>query len=150
MSKSDTVIEKLKGLGYTDEKLQELLPLVFDDVEEIIAFDFATVSTDAETAVYTAKIQQAKTAEEVKAVLIEMSRKAYGEAYEQKFDEILATELEKVAEMTSNIRQTYHKYMSGDPDTVAKINAAQNSPDVQATLSDMQASGFDFINQATK
>jgi hypothetical protein len=150
MTKTDTAIEKLKSIGYTEEKLGQLMPLVLDDMEDQVAFDFAAVSSDEETEAFMSKLTVATSADDVKALLIEMSKKAYGESYLDKFDTMLAEELEKVAQMTSSMRDTYHKYMSGDPATVDAVNKAQNDPNMKKTLDDMQASGFDFVKAATE
>lgn len=150
MTKSDEAIEKLKTLGYTDEKLKQLLPMVLENVEEQVALDFAGVTTDEETNQYEARIKSATNSDEMKAVLLEMAQRAYGSTYEQKFDELLSDELNKTADLTSTIRGTYHKYMSGDPDTVKAVNQMQNSGQVQELLDDMQQSGVDFVKAATE
>lgn len=150
MSKTDAAMENLKSLGYTDEKLQQIIPLVLEDLDNRIASDFATVTTDQETMEYENKISVAGSPEEIKTLLLQMAQKAYGQNYQEKFDAMFAEELEKVADLTSKMRDTYHKYMSGDPATVSAVRQAENSPELKKNLDEMKAAGFDFVKAATE
>ena len=70
--------------------------------------------------------------------------------WKDELDTIWATTLKEVADQTLKYRDTYHKYMSGDPDTVKKIKELENSKEVIDQIKQMEADGFDFHAEVAK
>ncbi len=150
MDKRKTQIEKLKKIGFTQEKIDEVIKLMGPDIEEIVFNDLIDKSTDEELNVFKDKLVAAGNEEEYKTVFNEVAQKAYGENWENKMDELWAEALNNIASDTLKIRDTYQKYMDGDPDTVAKVKEIENSQELKDEREDMKKDGFDFQTEAAK
>lgn len=150
MDKTKTQIEKLKKIGFTQEKIDEVMKLLGPDVEEVVFKDLIEKSTDEELNQFKDKLVAAGNEEEYKTVFNEVAQKAYGENWENKIDELWEEALKNIASDTLKIRDTYQKYMDGDPDTVTKVKEIENSQELKDEMEDMKKDGFDFQAEAAK
>ena len=150
MNPFDEVFKELRGLGYTDEKLQELLSLVLEDVQDELYLDLASISNDEELEKFKTRLDKARTKSEVTKITEEMAKRAYGEDYKKKIEDMTVEKLKEAAEMTKGIRKTYNDYMAGDPATRKKVQEMENSPEYKDMLKQMEDAGFDFMAEAGK
>ncbi|MFH1547501.1 MAG: hypothetical protein ABIC57_03370 [bacterium] len=150
MDKTKAQIEKLKNIGFTKEKIDEVTKLLGPEVEEEVFNILIDNSTDEELSVFKDKLAAAGTEDQYKDVFNEVAQKAYGDTWQQKLDELWAEALSNVGVQTLKIRDTYQKYMNGDPDTVAKVKEIENSQELKDTMEEMKKDGFDFQAEATK
>lgn len=150
MDKTNAAIEKLKGVGCTDDKLKQLLEIALEEAQDQLAEDLAAVTSDEETTTYEERMKSIKTTEEFTQLLTELSQKTYGENYLQKYDDLISSELEEDALLIKNTRDLYHKYMSGDPATVQQVKAMENSEEYKKLKEEMDAAGFDFQKAASE
>ncbi|MBN1618569.1 hypothetical protein JW887_04505 [Candidatus Dojkabacteria bacterium] len=150
MTKFEEVQEKLKQIGYTQEKIQELVELLAPEVEHSLFYDVAEKLSDQDVEGYTQRIRQAQDKDAYNSIVAELAKIAYGEQYEAKMHDLFAQQLDQIAEQTLKMRSTYRKYAAGDPDTVKSVNDAANSEDVKKIMQQMKEDGFDFPAEATK
>ena len=150
MTKTDKALEELKKLGYTDEKLKELLELLMADLQDQVLFDLAGVATDEDIDQYEKKASEARTKTELDQLLDQMARKAYGDNYKQRIEDIMVEMLNETAEQTKQVRKFYQDYMAGDPAAKKKYEELENSPEFKKMQEEMKAAGFDFRAEAAK
>ena len=150
MTKTEEALEKLKNIGYTDTKIQELLELLFPEVADQLFTDLASVCDDAEIDVFAEKLKEAGSHGQYEAITKEMAQKAYGDNAAEEIDKVISELLNDMAEMTLKIRTTYHKYMEKDPETVKMIDDPQNQAEAKKLKEEMDAAGFDFLKAASE
>lgn len=150
MSTLKEALENLKAIGYTKEMTEELLELLQPEVRDQVFLDLAGTCTEEEISQYEARADTIKTEEEGTAFMDELAKRAYGEGYKEKLEQILAEEISNAAELTKNARKTYQSYMAGDPSTVKQVEDAANSEDVQNLVQEMNAAGVDWKKLATE
>lgn len=150
MDKTKEQIEKLKKIGYTQEKIDELTKLLGPDIEEQVFNDLIDKSTDEELSALKDKLVAAGTEDQYKDVFNEVAQKAYGDGWQTKLDELWAKAFEGIGLDTLKIRDTYQKYMDGDLDTVAKVKQMESSDQLKQEMEDMKKDGFDFQAEASK
>lgn len=149
-SATEKAVEQLKQIGYTDEKINEVLTLILPDVGDQLLLDLAGQSTDEELEQFENRMKEADNPEVFDEILKDMAKKAYGDKAPEKLDAILADLLDEMKEFTMKIRHTYQQYMSGDPQTRKQIDDFVNSPEYKKAEEDMKKSGFDFRAEAAK
>jgi DNA-binding transcriptional MerR regulator len=148
--KTKAQIEKLKEIGYSQEKIDTLIELLAPDIEEDIFNKFIDKSSKEKLEEYKDKLVTVSTKEDYKKVFNEIAQEVFGGSWKEEIDKIWAETLQGISDDTLKIRDTYHKYMQGDPNTVAKIKELENSKEVQKELEDMKKDGFDFLSEAVK
>jgi DNA-binding transcriptional MerR regulator len=149
-SATEKAIEQLKQIGYTNEKIKEVLILLLPDVGDQLLLDLAGRSTDEDLEEFEKRMKDAKDPEVFDEILKDMAHKAYGDDASEKLDAILADLLKEMKEFTLKIRETYKKYMAGDPKTKKQMDEFVNSPEYKEMEEEMKKAGFDFQAEAVK
>lgn len=150
MDKTNKQIENLKRIGYTQDKIDKLMNLLAVEIEEKVFDKLIDNSTEDELNVFKEKLVSAGNDIEKKAVFEEAAQKALGNTWKEEVDKLWSEALETVASDTLKVRETYQKYMDGDPATIAKIKEIENSQELKDALEDMKKDGFDFQSEAAK
>lgn len=150
MSRLTDATDKLKKLGFTDDKIEQLVDAVSLEIEDAVIADAAEKYNDDELKQLKVEISKIKTPDEYNQKLEEIAQKAYGDEYKEKLEDLLAQQLEQAAQDTQDVRETYQKYAAGDPETVKKVKEMEKSPEVKQMLEEMKKAGFDFQAEMTK
>lgn len=130
---------ELKNLGFTDDKFEELMNLVTQEVLDQ-ALDDLEANVDDTTMEELAQIMgnQPTNDEEAQNRMKMIFEKAYGDDAMRKRDELITTYLKQTIEDTKAAKDLYARYQAGDPAAVAQIKAQEGNPDVQAIVDQMQ------------
>jgi len=135
------VLDKLKELGFTEEKIHETLELLLPDLEEALFDDFALKAKDgSQVEGYAKKLAGAESPEKYDDVILEMAKEAYGEeGVSAQIDSYLVEALSKVVAMTEKAKDIHTKYQSGDPATVKMVDEQANTPEGKALAEELKA-----------
>lgn len=147
---TEKAISELKGIGYTDEKIREMLTLLLPDVADQLLLDLAGQCTDQEIDDFEKQLNDIKDSKEFEKALEDMAEKAYGDKARERMDATMAELLDELRELTLKIRETYQKYMSGDQKTRKDVDGFMNSEEYKQMQKDMEEDGFDFLAEAVK
>jgi hypothetical protein len=148
--KTEKEIENLKKVGFSQKKIDELIVLLAPDIEEDIFNRLIDNSSDEVLNGFKDKLATVSTKENYQAIFAEIAQIVLGDKWKDELDTIWAITLKEVADQTLKFRDTYHKYMSGDPDTVKKIKELENSKEVIDQIEQMEKDGFDFQAEVAK
>lgn len=120
---------ELRSLGFTEEKLDQLMDLAAQEVLEIALEDLGTTADDA-TLEQMAQMMESPSEDAAKKLNM-IFEKAYGPNAENKKLELLTTYLKEVIEDTKKAKDLYTRYQAGDPTAIATVKAQEGNPDVQ-------------------
>jgi len=130
----ENVKRELMSLGFTDDKLNQLLDLAaqeaiataMDDLKDAdnqtldeLALNMQTEPTNAEDAVNQLNM---------------VFQKAYGDNYENKKLELIYQYLKQTAEETKAAKDLYARYQAGDPTAIATVKAQEGNPEAQKIM----------------
>jgi len=128
----ETLKQELMDLGFTQDKLDELLMLA---TEEIIdrTLDALEQSEDDQKLEELATLLETPTNNEEEAIerLNKVFSAAYGEDVENKKLELLNTYLKETIQATKDTKDLLKRYQDGDPTAVASIQSNMGDPDAQ-------------------
>lgn len=127
---------ELRSLGFTEEKLNQLMDLAAQEVLDIALEDLESTADDA-TLEEMAVMMESNTEDTTKKLNM-IFEKAYGVNAENKKLELLTAYLKSVIEDTKKAKDLYARYQAGDPAAVATVKAQEGNPDVQAIVDQMQ------------
>ncbi len=127
---------ELRSLGFTEEKLNQLMDLAAQEVLDIALEDLDSTADDA-TLEQMAQMMESSSEDATKKLNM-IFEKAYGPNAENKKMELLTAYLNSVIEDTQKAKDLYARYQAGDPAAVAQIKAQEGNPDVQAIVDQMQ------------
>ena len=123
---------ELRSLGFTEDKLNELLELAAQEALDI-ALDDLEATVDDATMEELANIIGTQPINAVDATnkLNLVFEKAYGENAETKKMELISNYLKQTIEDTKAAKDLYDRYQAGDPTAIAMVKAQEGNPDVQ-------------------
>jgi len=126
---------ELKMLGFTDEKLNELLELAAQEALDTALEDLeANVDDATMEELANLMANQPINAADATNKLNTIFEKAYGSGAEMKKQELVCDYLRQVIEETKQAKDLYARYQAGDPTAVALIKAQEGNPDVQKIM----------------
>lgn len=130
---------ELRALGFTEEKLNQLLDLAAEEILDIALNDLEANVDDAtmEELANTMSTQPSDATEATKRINM-VFEKAYGANAEYKKVELISNYLKQAIEETKAAKDLYARYQAGDPAAVAQVKAQEGNPDVQAIADQMQ------------
>lgn len=143
-------IDKLREIGYTQDKMDELITILSEDIENDIFDLFIDKSSEEELSTFKSKLSTLSTKEQYENIFKEILQSVFSTKWESEVDKMWEKELQSVIDDTLKVRETYIKYVGKDPQTVEKINEIEKSEDFQKMMKDMENSGFDFQSEASK
>lgn len=149
-TETEKAIRELQSIGYTDEKIKEVLELLLPDAADQLLLDLAGQSTEEELETFEKRLKETKDPKVFEEILRDMGTKAYGDKANEKMDATMAELLRDIKELTLRIRETYQKYMSGDKKTKEDLDDFMNSPEYKEMEEEMEKAGFDFQAEASK
>lgn len=149
-TETQKAIAELKKIGYTDEKIKEVLELLLPDAADQLLLDLAGQCTDEELEAFESRLKEIQDPKKFEEVIQDMAKKAYGEKAKEKMDATMAELLNDMRELTLRIRETYQKYMSGDQKTRKDVGDFMKSPEYKEMEDEMEEAGFDFQAEAAK
>lgn len=126
---------ELRSLGFSEEKLNQLMDLAAQEVLDIALGDLESTADDV-TLEEMAVMMESNTEDTTKKLNM-IFEKAYGINAENKKVELLTAYLKSVIEDTRKAKDLYARYQAGDPAAVAQIKAQDGNPDVQAIVDQM-------------
>ncbi len=128
----ETLKQELMDLGFTQDKLDELLMLA---TEEIIdrTLDTLEQSEDDTKLEELANMLETQPNNEEEAIerLNKVFSAAYGDDVENKKLELLNTYLKETIQATKDTKDLLRRYQDGDPTAVAAIESNMQDPDAQ-------------------
>ncbi len=128
----ETLKQELMDLGFTQDKLDELLML---GTEEVIdrTLDVLEQSENDAKLEELANMLETPTNNEEEAVerLNKVFSAAYGEDAENKKLELLNTYLKETIQATKDTKDLLQRYQDGDPTAVAAVESNMQDPDAQ-------------------
>jgi hypothetical protein len=120
---------ELRALGFTEDKLDQLMDLA---AQEVLGIALEDLSNTADDATLDEMAQMVESSSEDAAKKLNMIfEKAYGPNAENKKVELLTTYLRSVIEDTKKAKDLYARYQAGDPAAIAMVKAQEGNPDVQ-------------------
>lgn len=142
MDKFENLKQQLRDLGFTEDKLNQLLDLA---VEEVIDYALNELKLDDNEKALeelsneiTVDVNDINTA---KANIDLIFSKLYGAQSQSKKFELLNAYLEETIEMAKNAKDLLQRYQAGDPTAIAQVQANMNTPEaleIQKALEDQQ------------
>ncbi|MBU1120185.1 hypothetical protein KKA50_03260 [Patescibacteria group bacterium] len=130
----ENVKQELMSLGFTDDKLNQLLDLA---AQEAIAtaMDDLKEADDQTLDELEQNIQTEPTNDEDAVKQLNMVfQKAYGDNYENKKLELMYQYLKQTVEETRAAKDLYTRYQAGDPTAVATVKAQEGNPEAQKIM----------------
>ncbi len=128
----ETLKQELMDLGFTQDKLDELLVLATEEVLDIAVTSLEQLEDDTALEELANLLQTPPSTEEE---AIEKMNKvfitAYGENAETKKLELLNQYLKDTIEMTKKSKDLLDRYNQGDPTAVAAVQSNMDDPDAQ-------------------
>lgn len=128
----DNIKNELRTLGFTEDKLNQLMDLAAEEALAITIEELQTTASD-EVLEDLAKTFENEPANEADATakLNMVFDKAYGPNANAKKEELILTYLRETLEDTKKAKDLYTRYQAGDPSAVATVKAQEGNPDVQ-------------------
>lgn len=133
----ENVKNELRSLGFTEDKLNQLLDLATQEALSIALEDLKE-SSDTLDDISSLLENTPTTAEDAINQLNMVFQKAYGDNYENKKLELIYQYLKQTAEDTKSAKDLYARYQAGDPSAVAFVKSQENNPDVQDLAKQIQ------------
>jgi len=126
---------ELRTLGFTEDKLNELLELAAQEALDT-AMDDLEANVDDATMEELANVMQNQPTDTTDAMnkLNMVFEKTYGTEAESKKKELIGNYLKQTIEDTKAAKDLYTRYQAGDPTAVATIKAQEGNPDVQKVV----------------
>ena len=140
MSNLLNLITELKNLGFTKEKVEEIVKLGEKDMADSIIEDFALNADEQVVNEYAKKFGQAQSdPQKLNTLLHEIIAIQYGqENILKKKEELLSQYLQSVIELAKQTKNVYQKYSQGDPNAAKIIEEAKKSPILQDFVKETQ------------
>ena len=140
MSNLLNLITELKNLGFTKDKVEEIVKLGEKDIADLIIEDFALNADEKVVADYTKKFEQAQSdPQKLNVLLHEIMAIQYGqENILKKKEELLSQYLQNIIELAKQTRNVYQKYSQGDPNAIKIVEEAKKSPILQDFIKEIQ------------
>jgi hypothetical protein len=129
---------ELRALGLDDDKLNQLLDLVAEELLDE-AIDYIGENSDEQTLEMISQEMEkpVNSPEEAQTRLNMVIEKAYGMEAENRKGEFFVNYLKSFIEDTKKAKDLYDRYQSGDPTAVAAIKAQEGDPDAQEIIDRM-------------
>lgn len=131
----DNIKNELRTLGFTEDKLDQLMDLAAEEALAITIEELQTTASDEVLEDLAKTFENEPTNEsDATAKLNMVFDKAYGPNANAKKEELILTYLKETLEDTKKAKDLYTRYQSGDPSAVATIKAQEGNPDVQKVV----------------
>ncbi len=128
----DNIKNELRTLGFTEDKLNQLMDLAAEEALAITIEELQTTASDEVLEDLAKTFEKEPTNEaDATAKLNMVFDKAYGPNANAKKEELILTYLKETLEDTKKAKDLYTRYQAGDPSAVATIKAQEGNPDVQ-------------------
>lgn len=130
----ESVKQELRSLGFTDDKLNQLLDLA---AQEAIATAMDDLKeADDQTLEELSLNMQTEPTNDTDAVnqINMVFQKAYEDNYENKKLELIYQYLKQTTEETKAAKDLYTRYQAGDPTAIATIKAQEGNPEAQKIM----------------
>ena len=140
MSNLESLIKEMKDLGFSKEKVEEVISIAEKEIVDVIIEDFALNADENIVQEYTQKFENAqKDSKKLQELLHEIMAHQYGqENIVKKKEELLSEYLQKVIELTKETKELQQKYSQGDSDAVQTVEEAKNSPILQDFVKEVE------------
>ncbi len=133
----ENVKNELRSLGFTEDKLNQLLDLAAQEALSIALEDLKE-SNDTLDDISSLLENTPTTAGDAINQLNMVFQKAYGDNYENKKLELIYQYLKQTAEDTKSAKDLYARYQAGDPSAIAAVKSQEGNPDVQKLAKAME------------
>ena len=120
----ETILSKIKDLGFNDEKATELFANISEEIINLMLQELAEKSTDEELETLRQRILNAKSTEHYYSILKEISKTVFGDNSEEKLNTLLIEYIDELKVIIEQSRDLAIKYKQGDPEIVAMVNKA--------------------------
>ncbi|HAM37553.1 MAG: hypothetical protein UR96_C0007G0006 [candidate division WS6 bacterium GW2011_GWC1_36_11] len=123
---------ELRTLGFTEDKLNQLLDLATEEALSVALEDLNRTGDDA-TMEELANLMEAQPtdANDLTNKVNILFEKIYHQNADTKKIELISSYLNGVIEDTKKAKDLYARYQAGDPTAVATVKAQEGNPDVQ-------------------
>lgn len=136
--------QKLLGLGFTEEKYNELMELAAEEIMDATLVDLQEKDMTILEELERNLIEQPKTIEEANRNIQLIFSSAYGNQAEETKQRMLLEYLNVTIEETVATKDLLERYQTGDPTAIAVIEANKDNPDAQELakyIEEQQATG---------
>lgn len=128
----EQVKNELKALGFTEDKLNQLMDLAAEEalyqaLEELKNTANDSALEELANMFENQAIDQTEAARRLNLIF----EKAYGTEADNKKQQLVLTYLKQTLEDTKKSKDLYDRYQAGDPTAVATIKAQEGNPDVK-------------------
>lgn len=131
-------IEKIKQelitLGFTQEKIEELLKLALEEITDIALVEIRDKDITAIEEVGNTLSSTTSSPEEVVNNIATLLKTAYGENSEEARGKLMYEYLLSTLDEARKAKDLVNRYQAGDPTAVATINANKDDPEVQEII----------------
>lgn len=121
-----------------EDKATGLVELVFEGIELTLFEDLASIIDETEAKEWELKIDATKSEEHYATILQDMATRAYSDKAPDTLKELFDVLYRETLSALDSTVETLKKYEAGDPETVAKLDAAKDSPEVQDIMKAME------------
>lgn len=131
MNTFDHLLHELRNLGYPKEKIDELMKVGSEEIQDELFEKLGKICTDDEVDAFDAQAKQVQTQEQREQFLWSLARRAYGNTAKEKFEEMMAEFLRAAIQMTRDVKKTAKAFQTGDHGARKLVEDAMRNPDVK-------------------
>lgn len=130
----ENVKNELRGLGFTEDKLNQLMELAAEEAIDAALLDLQDVDESTLNQLNTDISADTTSSEDAFAKINKVFTTAYGPQAESKKQELLYNYLKDTLNQTKQAKDIFNRYQAGDPSAVAFVKSQEGNPDVQKII----------------
>ena len=123
----EEIKNKIREIGIQEEKVQETLDILSEEVLDNLFSQLTDISTDEELEAYARRMEESKSPEHLQTIINEIAVTVYSEEMEKELKNDYFLLIEELGKTVKAAQDLVQKAQAGDPEAIKLMEKAQQT-----------------------